>query len=119
MAIPVAVLSFGMQTDGHLKALLDKEYPDWQDCAFDLRQSLRDPLGQDRVSHLQNGTDDKTVVAVVGQAKWADVATDIVTVATSKVSSDKAGLLIVLYCTKGQHRSDTTARCTLSQFSTL
>ena len=119
MAIPVAVLSFGMAADGYLKPLLDDEYPDWRDCAFDLRQTLRDPLGEDRVSHLDNGTADKTVVAVVGQEKWPQVATDIVATATSKVSSHKAGLLIVLYCTKGQHRSDTTARCAFSQFSIL
>ena len=64
MKAPVAMLSAGASTDPWVFAELDKCSADWAHHSFDLKLALSDPLKQDRVSHLQNGTAAKTIVAV-------------------------------------------------------
>lgn len=93
MAIPVAILSFGMATDGYLARTLDECYPEWRDRSFDLREILRDPLHEDRVAYTQSGRDSKTVVAVCGQPAWPKAACDILDTIV-ETGSDKACLLL-------------------------
>ena len=113
MAHPLAILSFGAAKDPWIERYLDEHAGcEWRDHSYDLRVLLKDPLSDDRVSHHENGTHAKTMVAVMGQSSWQDVVSamiDYVIDYTHSHPNDK-GMLLPIYCSKGQHRSDVSAR---------
>ena len=114
MAFPVAILSFGAARDSWVFQQLDSDAGvGWTDLSYDLRTALKDPLGDDRVSHTSNGTCGKTMVAVMGQPKWEGVVTGIIDDVLEAINvrpREAKGILVPLYCSMGLHRSDVSAR---------
>ena len=114
MAFPVAILSFGAARDSWVFQQLDRDAGvGWTDLSYDLRTALKDPLGDDRVSHTSNGTCGKTMVAVMGQPKWEGVVTGIIDDVLEAINvrpREAKGILVPLYCSMGLHRSDVSAR---------
>ena len=114
MAFPVSILSFGAARDSWVFQQLDSDAGvGWTDLSYDLRISLKDPLGDDRVSHTSNGTCGKTMVAVMGQPKWEGVVTGIIDDVLEAINvrpREAKGILVPLYCSMGLHRSDVSAR---------
>lgn len=105
----VSILCFGAQTDPWVFAMMDELCPDWCENSWDVAMSLSDPLEGDRVKYTENGSSPKTIVAVMGQPAFADTVSAI----TSHVfctRGDDAGILVPIYCKKGQHRSDVCSR---------
>ena len=113
MAFPVAILSFGADCDSWVFRQLDRDAVGWKNLSYDLRTALDDPMTDDRVSLLRNGTCGKAMVAVMGKPKWEGVVTGIIdnVLEAVKVRPPEAkGLLVPVFCSKGQHRSDVSAR---------
>jgi hypothetical protein len=105
----VSILCFGAQVDPWVFAMLDELCPNWCENSWDAALSLSDPLEGDRVKHTDNGSSAKTIVAVMGQPAFVDTVSAI----TSHVFGTRgvdAGILVPIYCKKGQHRSDVCSR---------
>ena len=113
----VAVLCFGAQTDPWVFAALDAGHADWAQHAFDVALNLKDPLEDDRVSHQQNGSHAKTMIAVMGQSRFSETIAAILDHVAEQ--ADSSNLLISIYCKKGMHRSDVVSRFIVEALNTI
>ena len=114
----VAVLCFGAQTDPWVFAALDAGHDDWVQHAFDVALHLKDPLDDDRVSHQQNGSHAKTMIAVMGQSRFSDTI-GIILDHVAAQAHVTGGLLIPIYCKKGWHRSCVVSRFIVEALNTI
>jgi hypothetical protein len=104
----VAFVSFGHNTSGWCrKELVDGGFVPSDDFIFDLRQSLGDPLKNDRVIKGEGSSSEKTQLAVLAQANFASVVEAMVGQAFEMLgSADAAAIIIPAGCASGFHRAE-------------
>ena len=102
----VSIVCFGAETTPWAKKkLVEDGYVSSEQKIFDLRKRLSDPLGSDRVRHGEDGTSEKTQLAVMQQSAFAGVAQDIVGQVFELLAEDADHLLIGIHCRTGFHRA--------------
>jgi hypothetical protein len=102
----VAIVAFGVETSPWaLRMLIDEGYVSAAAKVFDLRARLSDPLGSDRVRHGEDGSSEKTQLAVMSQPKFATVVEDICGAVFELIAEEEERLFIAVHCRTGFHRA--------------
>lgn len=103
----VAIVTFGHVTSPWLADHVVREcFVDDANDIFDLRKILHDPLREDRVTHNQDGSHDRTQVAVMGQSSFSAACINMVGTVFESMSKD-ADKPVLLFdgCKTGCHRA--------------
>ena len=111
---PIAIVSYGYRHESHkvvtkvLRQFIDV-YGDDSVEFVDLRNLLPNPLDgkQERVRHGYDGTHQDTVVSVYSQARFAEVAIQLMELVCSQRPNLK---VVAVACTTSFHRADTMCR---------
>ena len=115
--VPVAIITYGDMTHGHsINASKITDESDIVAFRVDLRQVMRDP-GADGVSYDEDGSSPKTILSVFGQNTFMDAVKEVVYGVFSSAEQmtcnpERKGVVALINCTKGCHRSNTIGRAT-------
>ena len=106
----VSFVSFGHKTSAWARAAIENVgYINDRKWFVDLRDFLDDPLGSDRVRHGENGSSEKTQLAVMQQPQFAGVIESVVGQVFEMLAEECDHLLIPLACKTGDHRAYVSA----------
>ena len=113
MVKSVAVISFGHKANSWVPAHLAQigMVTSAADEIWDLRTMMSDPLTQDRVTNGEDGSHDRTQIAVFGQESFMPAIGQMTdSLLDAYISNKDATLMSIMGCVTGAHRADTLGK---------